>query len=199
VFSRYWAVSIFLCLVWPLTFDLIDLKINNTSVQSLMSFKQEVPKTLNGHYILCPVWPLTFGPKNLYWSSTLHGVPVYKVWSLLNKGLSRYWVVSIFICPIWPLTSKSIGLFNLLFRIYQDMKFECLTSSKGFSRYWAISIFLSPVDPWPLDLKPILVIYSSWCTSVQSLKSVKQRVLKILSGQYIPVSSLTIDRWSQNQ
>jgi hypothetical protein len=37
------------------------------------------------------------------------------------------------------------------------------------------------------------VIDSLGCTSVSSLMSIKQRVLKILSSQYIPMSSLTTD------
>jgi hypothetical protein len=41
---------------------------------------------------------------------------------------------------------------------------------------------MSSSPPWPLDFR---------CTSLHSLKSVKQTVLKILSGQYIPMSSLT--------
>jgi hypothetical protein len=36
-----------------------------------------------------------------------------------------------------------------------------------------------------------MIIYFSWCTRLQSLKSVKQRDLKILSSQYIHMSNLT--------
>jgi hypothetical protein len=45
-------------------------------------------------------------------------------------------------------------------------------SIKWFSRYWMVNTFLCPV--WPLDLltsKSIMVIYFSWCTSLQSLSS----------------------------
>jgi hypothetical protein len=41
--------------------------------------------------------------------------------------------------------------------------------------------------------KSIGFMYYLGCISVQSLKSVKERVLKILSGQYIYMSSLTLD------
>jgi hypothetical protein len=37
-----------------------------------------------------------------------------------------------------------------------------------------------------------VVIYFSWCTILQNLRSVKQRVLKILSSQYIHMSNLTL-------
>ena len=61
-------------------------------------------------------------------------------------------------------------------------------SSKGFWWYRVVNIFVCPV--WPLDLltlRYVAVVYFPWCTSLQSLKSVMRRVLKILSGQYIPL------------
>ena len=76
-------------------------------------------------------------------------------------------------------------------------------SSKGFSRYWVVNIFICQI--WPLDLltlKYVTVVYFPWYTCLQSLKSVKQTVLKILSGQYIPMSSLTpwpLTSWPKNQ
>jgi hypothetical protein len=72
-------------------------------------------------------------------------------------------------------------------------------SGKGFSRYWVVSIFLCPT--WPLDLwtsKSIMVIYFSWCTSLHSLKSVKQRVLKIMNSQYIICPIWHLDLWPFN-
>jgi hypothetical protein len=72
-------------------------------------------------------------------------------------------------------------------------------SCKWFSRYWVVSTFIYPVCPLTFDIltsKSIVVIYFSWCTIVQCLKSVNQRVLKILSGQYIHISNMTLDLWS---
>jgi hypothetical protein len=48
-----------------------------------------------------------------------------------------------------------------------------------------------------LTSQPFVVIYFSWCTNLQSLKSVKQTVLRILSSQYIHMSILTFN--FQNQ
>jgi hypothetical protein len=55
--------------------------------------------------------------------------------------------------------------------------------------YWAVNILLYPV--WPLISKLIGVIDSLGCTTVPSLMSVKQRVLKIFGGQYL---NIIIDR-----
>jgi hypothetical protein len=62
-----WAVSTFLCAVWPWTWH-IDLKTHKSyqffkmySAQSLMSVKKKVLKIVNGEYVfICPIWPLTF-------------------------------------------------------------------------------------------------------------------------------------------
>jgi hypothetical protein len=107
-------------------------------------------------------------------------------------------VVSIFLCPVWPLDlwpqdqSWSSTFHDVL--VYKVWSL----SSKGFSRYWIVSIFICPV--WLLDLwtsKSIVVIYFSWCTSLQNfLKSVKLRVLKILSCHDTHMSILT--PWTLN-
>jgi hypothetical protein len=82
-------------------------------------------------YVQFDPWPLTIWFNNQYWLSTLHGVPVYKQWSLSSKGFLRYWDVSIFICPVWPLTiDLKINRIHLLFRKYQCMKFE-VCQAKG--------------------------------------------------------------------
>jgi hypothetical protein len=162
--KEYYVVSIFIWPDSPFTIDLLTSKsigvidsLGCISVLSLMSVKQKVLQDIEWSvfsYVQFYSQPSTFDLKiNTGYLITLHGVPVYKVWSLSSKGFSRYWVVSIFICPVWPLT------------------FDPLTS------------------------KSIGFIYYLGCISAWSLKSVKQRVLKILSGQYIPMSSLTLDLW----
>jgi hypothetical protein len=85
------------------------------------------------------------------------------------------------------LTSKSIGVIGSLgcTNVYQVW----YPSSKRFSRYW--------VDQWSLTLKSTGFIYSLGHTSVLSLKSVKERDLKILSRQYNPIPVLIdLDLWS---
>jgi hypothetical protein len=73
-------------------------------------------------------------------------------------------------------------------------------SIKGFSRYWVVSLFICPV--WSLTSKCMGLIYYLGCTSVLSLKSVRQRILKIWNGQN--TSSSSVNRpwsltWPQNQ
>jgi hypothetical protein len=71
-------------------------------------------------------------------------------------------------------------------------KVWCQSSKR--SRYWAVSTFYVQFDPCPIDIKThrgYLFFQMYQCT--QSLNFVKERLLKILSGQYIPMSSLTLD------
>jgi hypothetical protein len=75
--------------------------------------------------------------------------------------------------------------------MYQYTKFDVHQAKGSQDIEWSVYSYVH-IHPQHLDLKSnIVVIYSSWCTSVYNLKSVKQRVLKILSGQYIHMSSLT--------
>jgi hypothetical protein len=102
----------------------------------------------------------------------------------------------------WPLSSESKVV--IYFHDVLVYKVWCL-SSKGFSRYWVISIFKCPV--WPLHLWHFNLIIKSghllsmtykftqfdWLFTVSSSRifSLKLRVFKILSDQYIPMSSFT--------
>jgi hypothetical protein len=91
--------------------------------------------------------------------------------------------------PVWPLTSKPIRVINSL--RCTEYKVWCL-SRKG-SKDIVVCIFICPVWTLTFNLKSCIGIYFPWCTSPQSLKSVKQRVLKILSIQYTHMSSLPLD------
>ena len=127
-----------------------------TSVPNLMSVKQRALKILSSWYISMSQfdpWPLTYDLKINRGLSTPYNIPVYQVWCLSSKGFSRYWADSIFLCPVWPLT------------------FDHVIS------------------------KSVVVIYFLWCISALSLMFVNHRILKILNGQYIPISSLTLDLW----
>jgi hypothetical protein len=163
------------------------------SVQNLISVNERALKILSDQYIQCLVRTLELWPQNQKWSSTFHTLLVYKVWSLSSRGFSRYWVVSIFICLVWTLELRPFNLkicsSHLLSMIYKSTKFE-VYQAKG-SQYIEWSIY-SFVQFDPLTSKSIKVNYFSRYTSLQSLKSVKQRVLKILSNQYTHMSSLTL-------
>jgi hypothetical protein len=106
-------------------------------------------------------------------------------------------VVRIFICPVqplnlWPLNLKICSR-HLLSVMYMSTKFEVCQAKGSQDIEWSVYSYIQ-FDPLTFDfltIKSIMVIYFSWCTSLQSLKSVKQRVLKILSGQYTLMSSLT--------
>jgi hypothetical protein len=189
--ARYWVVSTFLCPVWPLNFDLKTHKgyqfFKMYSVQSLMSVKERFLEVLSCQYI--HISSLTPWPLNLkIWSGqyTFHDVQVYKVWSLSNRG-SRYWVVSIFLCLVWPfdlLTSKSIMVIYFSWctslQSLKSVKQRVLNMlSSPYTQMSSLTLWTS---------KSIVANYFLWCISLQSLKSVKQRVLKILSGQNIPIS-----------
>jgi hypothetical protein len=68
----------------------------------------------------------------------------------------------------------------------------CLSSNR-FSKCWAVNIFSCPVSPLNFHLKinrnhGLFRMYQ-WL----DLMSVKQNLLKTMSGQYIPIYSLTFD------
>jgi hypothetical protein len=71
------------------------------------------------------------------------------------------------------------------------MKFDVHQAEDYQDTERSVFFYVQSFDP--LTSKHRGMIYSLRCTSVQSFKSVKQRVLKILSGQYIHMSSLTLD------
>jgi hypothetical protein len=96
-----------------------------------------------------------------------------------EKGSQDIPVVSIFQCPVWPLDLK-IERVCLLIRIIQCTKFDVHQAKKSVSQYFLMSNLI--LDP--LTSKPVGIIYSLSWTSVQSLMSIKQRVLKILLGRY---------------
>jgi hypothetical protein len=70
--------------------------------------------------------------------------------------------------------------------MYKSTKFEVCQAKGSQDIEWSIYSHVQ-FDSFTFDhltLKSIMVIYSSWCTNLQSLKSVKQTVIKILSSQY---------------
>jgi hypothetical protein len=88
------------------------------------------------------------------------------------------------------LTSKLTGAINSL----DCTKFDVRQINNSQNIEW--SVYSNVLfDPWPFDLKINKghLLFTQGCTSTLSLKSIKQRVLKILSGQYIHMSSLTVD------
>ena len=150
--------KLFLYLVWPLNLKIKKSHVWCTSVQNLMSNKQRINKILSGQYfpmssLTLELYALTSKPIRVINSLRC---TVYKVWCLSRKGLSRYWLVSIFICPFWPLdlwpqnqywssTSHDV----LVYKVWS-------LSRKRFSRYWVVRIFICPVRPldfWTFDLK----------------------------------------------
>jgi hypothetical protein len=158
------------------------------SVQSLMSVKERTLRILSGQCI--HMSSLTSKSiKVIYFSrdTSLQSLKPVK------KRFSRYW----FICPVWPLDLWHFNLKicsgYLLSMLYKSTKFEVCQAKGSQDIEWSIYSYIQ-FDPLTFHLltsKSIMVIYFSWCTSLQSLNSVKQRVLKILRSQYTHMSSLT--------
>jgi hypothetical protein len=170
-----------------------------TSLQSLKSVKQRVLKILSSHLSVYSY--VQFDPLNFDFLTSKSIVVIYfSCASLQSLKCVKQRALKILSGQYIPMSSLTLDFWifylkinscHLLFMMYNFTKFE-VCQALGFSRNEGECIFIFPV--WSLDLwysKSIVVIYFSWCTSLQSLKSVKQTVLKISSGQYIPMSNLT--------
>jgi hypothetical protein len=85
----------------------------------------------------------------------------------------------------WPFDLK-ICSGHLLSMMYKSTNFEVCQAKGSQDIEWSVYSYVQ-FDFLTCDLltsKSIVVIYFSWCNSLQSLKFVKLRVLKILSDQH---------------
>jgi hypothetical protein len=82
--------------------------------------------------------------------------------------------------------------------MYQCTKFS-VQKTKDYQDIERSLLSYVQFDLWRIDLKTCKGYQFFKMYSVQSLMSVNERVLKILSGRYIHMSSSTIDLQPQNQ
>jgi hypothetical protein len=105
---------------------------------------------------------------------------------------TNFYVLS---CPVWPLTFWP-----------QNQQRSCTPSDTQSTKFYVCQAKSSQdieqlihsyvlFDPWSITSSLIGVTDSLGCSSVSNLMSFKHRVLKILSSQYIPISSLTLNLW----
>jgi hypothetical protein len=95
--------------------------------------------------------------------------------------------------PVWYNTTNQCleccySTFQYVPVYENNKKSKCMLISKYIYLYWVTQFYAG-------DTLCFVWYDSLGCTSVLSLKSVKQRVLKISSGQYISMFSLTLDLW----
>jgi polyhydroxyalkanoate synthesis regulator protein len=101
-------------------------------------------------------------------------------------------MVSIFLYSVWPLNLE-INRGHLLLKMYQCTKFDVYQAKNYQDTEQSVLSYVQ------FDLEThwgnVLVFFKvyQWLSNVQRLMFIKERVFKILSSQYIPMSSLTFD------
>jgi hypothetical protein len=189
--TRYLGDNVFLCPALPLTFHVV-INRGHWLIRKYQFNKFDVCQTKGSQGIegltysyVYAAWPLTFHLiiNKSHWLTGMYQFIKFKIIKQrVFKTLSGQYI------PISSFTfDLKIHKGNWFYRLYQCTKFDVRLRILSGQSCLTLDLLIS---------KSIGVIYSLRCTSVQNLNSIKQSVLKILSGQYIHMSSMTPDLWT---